>query len=59
MAEDVHVENNVVVKCNVATNEDYWILLCDKGFHMIQTRIPEWLGPRLAPMKLGHPKCVV
>jgi hypothetical protein len=36
MVEDVHVGNNVVVKFDVATNENYWILLCDKGLHMIQ-----------------------
>ncbi len=36
MAKDVHVGDNVVVKCDVATNKDYQILLCDKGLHMIQ-----------------------
>ncbi len=36
MAKDVHVGDNVVMKCDATTNEDYWIMLFDKGLHMIQ-----------------------
>jgi hypothetical protein len=36
MAKDVHVGNNVAVKCEFSSDEDFRILLCDKGLHMIQ-----------------------
>jgi hypothetical protein len=49
MAKDVHVGDNVVVKCNVATNENYWILLCDKGLHMIQHGFKDGWGQDWLP----------
>jgi len=58
MVEDVHVGDNVVVKCDVATNEDYQILLCDKGLHMIQHGFKD-VGAKIGPMRLGHPRRVV
>jgi hypothetical protein len=36
MVQDVHIRDNVVVRCQTSTDEDYYILLCDKGLHMIQ-----------------------
>jgi hypothetical protein len=36
MIEGVQLGDNVVVKCQTSTSKDYWILLCDKGLHMIQ-----------------------
>ncbi len=36
MVEDVHIGNNVVVKWQTNTNEDYWIFLCDKGLHVVE-----------------------
>jgi hypothetical protein len=36
MVEDVHVGDNVTMKCDDVIDEDYWILLCDNGLHMIQ-----------------------
>ncbi len=36
MAKDVHIGDNVAIRCQTSTNEDYQILLCDKGLHMIQ-----------------------
>jgi hypothetical protein len=36
MVEDVHVGNNMVVRCE-SSSDDFRILLCDKGLcHMIQ-----------------------
>jgi hypothetical protein len=34
MEKDVHIGDNV--KCKTNTNEDYWILLCEKGLHMVK-----------------------
>jgi hypothetical protein len=50
MAEDVHVGDNVAVKCDVAINEDYWILLCDKGLHMIQHGFKDGWGQDWLPL---------
>ncbi len=36
MAKDVNIGDNVAIKCQTNTNEDYWILLCDKGLHMVE-----------------------
>jgi hypothetical protein len=36
MAKDVHVGNDVAVRCESSNDEDFQILLCDKGLHMIQ-----------------------
>jgi hypothetical protein len=35
MVEDIHEGDNVVIKCQTSTYEEYWILLCDKGLHMV------------------------
>jgi hypothetical protein len=35
MANDVHIRDNVAVKYQSSTYEEYWILLCDKGLHMV------------------------
>ncbi len=35
MAEDVHIGDNVAVRCNIV-DEDFWILLCDKMLHMVK-----------------------
>jgi hypothetical protein len=35
MAKDIHVGDNVAVKCQTSTDEEYWILLCDKALHMV------------------------
>jgi hypothetical protein len=44
MAKDVHVGNNVVMKCDDDIDEDYWILLCDKGLYMIQQGLKDGWG---------------
>jgi len=49
MAENVRVGNNVDVKCDVASNEDYWILLYDKGLHMIQHGFKDGQGQGWLP----------
>jgi hypothetical protein len=36
MVQDVHIRDNVAIRCQTSTYEDYYILLCDKGLHMIQ-----------------------
>jgi hypothetical protein len=36
MAKHVQVGDNVAVKCQISTDKDYWILLCDKELHMIE-----------------------
>lgn len=35
MAKDIHAGDNVAIKCQTSTNEEYWILICDKGLHMV------------------------
>ncbi len=35
MARYVHVGGNVVVKCQSSMGENYQIMLCDKGLHMV------------------------
>jgi hypothetical protein len=35
MAKDVHIGDNVAVRCNTV-DEDFWILLCDKMLHMVK-----------------------
>jgi hypothetical protein len=36
MAKHVQMGDNMVVKCQTSTDEDYWILLYDKELHMIE-----------------------
>jgi hypothetical protein len=35
MAKNIHIRDNVAVKCNIV-DENFWILLCDKMLHMVQ-----------------------
>jgi hypothetical protein len=35
MAKDVHIRDNVAIKCQSSIDEEYWILLCDTA-HNIQ-----------------------
>jgi hypothetical protein len=42
MAEDVHIGDNVAVRCNTV-DENFWILLCDKMLHMVKKAFTnEW-----------------
>ncbi len=55
MVEDVHIGDNVAIKCHSSTYEKHWILLCDKGLHMVGQAFKDDGGPRVDPRKLGHP----
>jgi len=35
MVEDIQIGDNMVVKCQTSIDEKLWILLCDKGLHMV------------------------
>jgi len=49
MAKDVHMGDNVAVKCQFSTNEEYWILLCDKGLHMVRHAFKDDWGQEWVP----------
>lgn len=47
MEKDVHIGDNV--KCKTNTNEDYWILLCEKGLHMVKECFTDEWGQQWFP----------
>jgi hypothetical protein len=49
MAKDVNIGDNVAIKCQTNTNEDYWILLCDKGLHMVEECFTDRWGQEWFP----------
>lgn len=53
MAKDVHIGDNVVIRCQTSTYENYQILLSDKGLHMIQEGFIDGWGQEWFPSDLA------
>jgi len=49
MVEDVQLGDNIAIRCQTSTFEDYWILLYDKGQHMIQDHFIDGWGQECFP----------
>ncbi len=49
MVENVQLGDNVAIRCQTSTYEEYWILLYDKGLHMIQYHFIDGWGQEWLP----------
>ena len=49
ISEDVSIGNNIAIRANSTDDESFWIMLVDKGLHVVQTKFTDPSGSSYVP----------